>query len=258
MEKMETLKFRILRFDPVGNVKFFQEYNVPYQKYMTILDALIYIKENLDHTLSFRYACQAGLCGSCGMVVNGKEVLACQTKVEEVGNKMVTIEPLYNFPVIRDLVVDLGVMFEKHASVKPYIMRDVRDGGELEELDREYLQTPEELERFIMAASCINCGLCYSSCPITSTDKLFLGPHALAQAYRYIIDTRDSGFERRLEVLDTTHGVWRCHFAGSCSDVCPKGVDPGYAIQQIKSFILLRRNALKRRRVAPLRKERRL
>ncbi|RLI84203.1 succinate dehydrogenase iron-sulfur subunit [Archaeoglobales archaeon] len=245
-----NLKFRILRYDPEEKRRYNQEYAVPFRKNMTILDALLYIKENLDHSLSFRYACQAGLCGSCGMIINGKENLACQTKIEEVG-KIIELKPLHNFPVIKDLVVDFEAMFAKHSSIRPYIWR------EQEKFDSEYLQTPEELERFIMVASCINCGLCYSSCPVTGTDKLYLGPHALAQCYRYIMDTRDKDKKKRLDIIDSPHGIWRCHFAGECSEVCPKGVDPAYSIQQLKGFALLRRNELKRISVAPLKKEKR-
>ncbi|MDW8045402.1 MAG: succinate dehydrogenase/fumarate reductase iron-sulfur subunit [Nitrososphaerota archaeon] len=240
------VKLRIFRFNPSKWSQYYMEYDIPTHENMTILDALLYIKEELDPSLTFRYACKAGLCGSCGIKVNGRETLACQTRIEWFGEGKVTLEPLSNYPIIRDLVVDHEELFKKHASVKPYIIRNE------EGVDKEYLQTPNEREEFVQAATCINCGLCYSACPTVSIDRRFLGPHALAQAYRYIMDNRDSEPSARLTIVDTLHGVWRCHFIGSCSHVCPKGVDPALLIQRVKRFFILSERRLKRRRPAPL------
>ncbi|MEM2339401.1 MAG: succinate dehydrogenase/fumarate reductase iron-sulfur subunit [Nitrososphaerales archaeon] len=245
---IEMVKLRIFRYDPSKGFQYYADYDVPmYYENMTILDALLYIKEELDPSLNFRYACKAGLCGSCGMRVNGREVLACQTRIKWFEKSKVIIEPLSNYPVIRDLVVDFEEFFKKHASIKPYIIRN-----DEEKFDKEYLQTPSEREEFIQAATCINCGLCYSACPTVSADYQFLGPHALAQAYRYIMDTRDSEPKVRLTIIDNPHGLWRCHFIGSCSFVCPKGVDPALLIQKVKRFFLLGNRMLKKRGLALL------
>jgi len=227
-------KVKVLRSD--GKKKWWQEYNVETRKRDTVLDILQKIRDTQDHSLAFRYSCQMGSCGSCGMVINGKPRLACQTRVEELNSDVIQIEPLYNYPVIKDLVVDLTDFLDKHRSVKPYMIR--KNPEELENAPMEFKVTPEENLKFIQYTYCIVCGLCLAACPTVAIDPHFLGPQALAQAYRYIADPRDEGFKERLLVLDTSHGIWRCHFAGACSYVCPKDVDPAGAIQRLKHEVL--------------------
>lgn len=118
--------------------------------------------------------------------------------------------------------------------MKPYVMNDV----EIDEKTREFLQNPEELEQYLQFSYCIKCGLCYSACPVVATDKKFPGPQALAQMYRYFIDNRDQAADERLKIVDDRHGVWRCHYAGSCSKVCPKGVDPALGIQLLRGYMM--------------------
>jgi len=227
--------FRVYRYDPERDREpGVREYGVPARKGLTVLDALIYIKSSLDPTLAIRYSCGMATCGSCGMVINGVPRLACETQVLELGDT-IEVKPMYNYGVIKDLVSDLDPLFEKHSGVKPYV---IRGDEELEKPTREYLQTPGEAEQYIQFSYCIKCGLCLAACPTVDTDRLFLGPQALASAYRYIADTRDGGLAERLNILDGLHGVWRCHFAGGCSAVCPKGVDPALAIQLLKGMIL--------------------
>lgn len=228
--------FRVRRYNPEEGKKWWAEYKVPTIRGMTVLDALLYIKENLDHTLSLRYSCRMGVCGSCGMVINGTPMLACSTQVLDLESTRVTVEPLPNFTLLRDLVVDFTDFFKKHSEIHPYIIRVNR--GEAENPIREYRMMPEELNEIIQFAYCIKCGLCYSACPTTSIDREYLGPQALAQAFRWNIDVRDEGLPLRLEKVDTSHGCWRCHFAGSCSAVCPKGVDPAQGIQMLRALIL--------------------
>lgn len=231
------MKVRVRRFDGVRS--WWQEYEVEARERDTVLDLLLKIRERQDHTLAFRHSCQMGSCGSCGMVINGKPSLACQTRVLDLKTDVIRVEPLYNFPVIRDLVVDLTDFVEKHRSVKPWMIR--KNPEELEDASSEFLVTPQQNLSFIQFDYCIMCGLCDAACPTMALDPLFLGPQALAQAYRYVADPRDEGIDERLDVLDDSHGVWRCHFAGSCSYVCPKGVDPAKAIQLLKKEILKRR-----------------
>ncbi|MBC7347374.1 MAG: succinate dehydrogenase iron-sulfur subunit [Clostridia bacterium] len=227
----EEVSFAVYRYRP-GDKPYYAAYSVPVARGMTVLDALTYIKENLDTTLAFRASCRMGICGSCGMMLNGFPHLACHTQVDEVRGKGKKIEvaPLAHFPVVRDLVVDLGPLFAKHRAVRPYIL----EAGEGE----ESRQLPEELERYLQFAYCLKCGSCWAACPTAATDAHFLGPQALAQAYRYLADTRDRGGGTRLALVAQSEGAWRCHFAGNCSKACPKGVDPALGVQLLKRALV--------------------
>ena len=241
-EKTEgrTTTFRLFRFDPdKGQATSFKEYTLDVPRGMTVLDALIRIKEEQDNTLSFRCSCRMGVCGSCGMFVNGLPMLTCQTQVVELESDTIEIRPLPNYDALRDLAVDLTPLFEKHKSILPWIIR--KDAGELDHPKGEYLQHNDNLDWIYQFTYCLKCGLCLSACPTVASDAEFTGPQALAQAYRYMMDVRDEGFDRRMEIIDAAHGCWRCHFATSCSQVCPKGVDPALAIQLLKREIVLRR-----------------
>jgi succinate dehydrogenase / fumarate reductase iron-sulfur subunit len=228
----KKVKFRIQRYDPEqGSPPYLQEFTVPSSRGMTVLDGLLYIKENLDSTLAFRTSCRMAICGSCGMLVNNYPHLACHTQIEEFNSNTLTIKPLPNLPTIKDLVTDLTPMFAKHKSIKPYI---IRHDQELENPSTEFVQLPQELDAFRQFTYCTKCGICVSACPTSASDKLFLGPQAMAQCYRYCADTRDDGQQERFPLVDTDHGVWHCHLAGACSEACPKGVDPAFAIQLLK------------------------
>ena len=222
-----------------------QEYEVPCPKDWVVLDGLNYIKDRLDGSLSYRWSCRMGVCGSCGMTVNGEPKLTCETFLSEYGSGPVRVEPLRNFPVIRDLVVEIGDFMRKLVMVKPWIIRpnekDVSAG--------EYRQTPAELDEYKQFSMCINCMLCYSACPIYGLEPGFIGPAAIALAQRYNLDSRDEGSAERLDVLSEHDGIWGCTFVGECTEVCPKHVDPAGAIQRykltaalagLKSFVLPR------------------
>ena len=238
-EEKRQLKFKIYRYAGEGRGSY-SSYNIDVKNGMTLLDGLLKIKEENDPTLTFRYSCRMGICGSCGVVANGKEKLACKTQLSDY-KKEVEIRPLNNLAVIRDLVVEFGPLLDKNRKVKPYLVRkDIDDN-----LNREFRQTPDELNEYLNFSNCIMCGLCYSACPTNATDILYLGPQALTKAYRFIADSRDSGHLERVRIVDDEHGLWNCHFAGSCSDVCPKGVDPAFAIQQLKALALRKGSQLK-------------
>jgi len=229
----EQVTFKIQRYNPEGdNPPHFQEFTMPTSRGMTVLDGLLYIKENLDSTLTFRTSCRMGICGSCGMLINNYPHLACHTQIEEFHSNKLSIKPLPNQPIIKDLVVDLIPMFNVHKSIKPYIIR--QDTEETENPTAEFGQTPQELDAFLQFTYCIKCGICISACPTSASDKLFLGPQALAQCFRYCADSRDDGQQERLPLVDTDHGAWHCHLAGACSEACPKGLDPALAIQLLK------------------------
>jgi succinate dehydrogenase / fumarate reductase iron-sulfur subunit len=204
---------------------------------MTVLDALLHAKDWVDHSIALRFSCRMASCGSCGMKINGRPRLACETQVSHLRSRTITVQPMDNFPIVRDLVVDMESFFSKHSSLSPHLVRK-GDAGEQERPTGEYLMKPEELDRMVQFTYCIKCGLCSSSCPTGSTDSLFPGPQALAQAYRFLQDVRDEAGDERLRAVDNDHGVWRCHFAGTCSAVCPKGVDPALGIQLLKRHVM--------------------
>lgn len=230
-EVVKTVTLRVRRYDPEKNMPKYNEYKVPVKRGMSVLDSILYIKEYLDPSISVRYSCRMGICGSCGVLIDGKEKLACQTQILDLNKDLIRVDPLGNFDIVKDLVPQLDNLFRNHEKVKPYIIR------EDENTHSEYLQTPKERGKYEMFTNCILCGACLSACPTSATDPQYLGPQALAQAFRYITDTRDNGFCDRLNAIDSKHGVWRCHFSGSCSDVCPKGVDPALAIQLLREVL---------------------
>ena len=208
----------------------FQDYQVPYHDDWVVLDALNWIKDNMDGTLTYRWSCRMGVCGSCGMMVNGEPRLTCAAFLREFRHAPIRVEPLANFPVERDLVITLDDFMAKLKSVKPWIIRENVDST----ADGEYLQTPAELSRFKQYSMCINCMLCYAACPEVGLHPKFIGPAALALALRYQLDSRDKGDSQRQEELGSDEGAWGCTFVGECTEVCPKNVDPAGAIQQLK------------------------
>ena len=220
-----------------GDMARFDKFDVPTQRWTTVLDALLYAKAYKDTSIGIRYSCRMASCGSCGMKINGRPRLACYTNISELESDVISCEPLSNFPLIRDLVTDFSQFFRHHKSVQPYIINqntDLHDSSELS----EFIQGPRDVDEYLQFSYCIKCGLCYSACPTVATDMKFPGPQALAQAYRYSADTRDIGSREDLKTIDDKHGIWRCHFAGSCSKVCPKGVDPALGIQLLRGHLM--------------------
>lgn len=227
----DTITLEVSRYDPVKDERpHFQSYEVPNQPDWVVLDALNYLKDEVDSTLSYRWSCRMGVCGSCGMMVNGVPALTCATFLRDCIPGPIRIEPLANFPVERDLVIVLDDFIEKLPTVKPWIIRD--DDQPLEQ--GEYLQTPAQLADFKQFSMCINCMLCYAACPVYQDHDEFLGPAVLALTQRYNHDSRDQGNAQRNAVAWVDEGVWDCTFVGECSVVCPKDVDPAGAIQQAK------------------------
>jgi len=215
----------------------YEKFDVPVQRWTTVLDALLFAKSYLDHSIAIRFSCRMASCGSCGMMINGIPRLACYTKISELEGSSITCEPLANFPHIRDLVTDFSQFLEHHRTMQPYIQNangDITPG----KIASEFLQTHEDVDKYLQFSYCIKCGLCYSACPTVAMDTKFPGPQALTQEYRYLADSRDDSLKKRLDLVDTNHGVWRCHFAGSCSHVCPKGVDPALGIALLKGHLL--------------------
>ena len=236
-QRSEKISLRVLRANPAQQIqRHYDTFQIPPEPGMTVLAALLYAKEQMDHSLAIRFSCRMASCGSCGMKINGLPRLACYTQVSDFGNSPITVEPLDHYPLVRDLVTDFHGFFSTHQSVKPFLVRG--DVAEQETFESEYSQNQRELDDFLQFSYCIKCGLCNAACPTVATDPLFTGPQALGQAYRYTADSRDEGGSARLNVVDQEHGVWRCHFAGACSFVCPKGVDPALAIQRLRRLVV--------------------
>jgi fumarate reductase iron-sulfur subunit len=226
-----TMTLQVSRYDPVtGSEPIVVDYTVPYAEDMVVLDALNWIKDEIDGSLSYRWSCRMGICGSCGMSVNRSPKLSCSAFLRDYLPGPVRVEPLRNLPIISDLVVDISDPLAKIAQVKPWIIR--QQGDSL--ANGEHRQTPGQAGEFRQLSACINCMLCYSACPVYALEPEFLGPAAIALARRYNLDSRDEGSSERLPVIASSAGIWDCTFVGECSVVCPKGVDPAKAIQQSK------------------------
>lgn len=235
-EQRITLKvYRENRSQKTGS--HYDTFEVPYKKWTTVLDALLYVKSYIDPSVAIRYSCRMASCGSCGMKINGIPKLACYTKISELETSTIECAPLSNFPIIRDLVTDFSQFFNHHKDMQPYLQAKDNLETDTNKGTFSFYQSPEDVDKYLQFSYCIKCGLCYSACPTVGTDLKFPGPQALAQQYRYFADTRDES-KNRLDIVDDRHGIWRCHFAGSCSKVCPKGVDPALGIQLLRSYVL--------------------
>jgi succinate dehydrogenase/fumarate reductase iron-sulfur protein len=230
-ESEKIVEFKIKRFDPERDKRYLSMYKVPVLMGMSILDALLYIKDNLDETLTFRHSCRMGVCGSCGILVNGKPMLACYTQVLQLGVNVLEIEPLPNLPVIKDLVVDFNPFLEKFVKIKPVLIRTE------EELKKstEFIQMPSDLKKYWDESICIKCSLCYGSCP-AAIDMKFLGPSSLTTNYRFIADTRDDGLSERLKIASET--IWLCTSCNSCTLSCPKEIDCATRLDNERSLIV--------------------
>lgn len=224
------VELEIMRYDPdKDSAPRYQTYRVPVQEDWVVLDAINYVKDQLDRSLSYRWSCHMAVCGSCGMMIDGEPKLSCKTFMRDLPDK-IRIEPLNNFPIERDLVVVMDDFMDKLGSVKPYLVAAEKKAVE----DGSYLQSPAQLKKFKQYTLCINCTLCYAACPQYALGEGFVGPAALALAHRYNLDSRDVGRSARRDVVASNDGIWECSFVGACSDVCPEHVDPAGAIQQTK------------------------
>ena len=228
----EQVSLRVFRYDPEVEEKQeprFDEFQVPREQGMTVLDALIYARDHFDSTLTFRHSCRMAVCGSDGLFVNGRQRLGCQTQIAAL-DEPIRVEPLAHMPVIKDLVVDMDHFYEQMGSVEPYFQPDELPEGE------EQRQSPENRDKIKMASRCIQCGCCTSSCNIAAGDEQYLGPAAIVNGYRFYMDEREGEDIRnhRLEILEQAHGVWGCQTQFSCTTVCPKDIPITEEIQEMK------------------------
>ncbi|MBK4775299.1 succinate dehydrogenase iron-sulfur subunit [Candidatus Pantoea edessiphila] len=236
------LWFSIYRYNREINVKpYMQDYflDIKDNRDIMVLDALIALKEK-DPTLSFRRSCREGVCGSDGMNMNGKNGLACITPISKLSNKKqkIIIRPLPGLPIIRDLVVDMDHFYSQYKKIKPFLLNNEENNPE-----HEHLQSPAQRELLDGLYECVLCGCCSTACPSFwwNPDK-FIGPAGLLTLYRFLIDSRDTETNSRLDNLYDAFSVFRCHNIMNCVSVCPKGLNPTRAINEIKLMLLKHNN----------------
>ncbi len=204
-----------------------------------ILDGLLWVKDNIDPTLTLRRSCREGICGSCAMNINGANTLACTKGMDECGKGNIAVHPLPHQPVVKDLVTDLSKFYEQHAEIQPFLQSNDNPAA-------EHSQTPGEREKLDGLYECILCASCSTSCPSywwngdKGDENEYLGPAALLQAYRWLQDSRDDERNARLDMLEDNFKLYRCHTIMNCTQVCPKGLNPAEAIAGIKRMLVER------------------
>lgn len=224
-------KFRIKRYNPEKRAEsYYEEFEYDIPEGATLLDCLNHIKWNIDGTLTYRMSCRSAICGSCAMKGNGHALLACQKQAAHLlkdGSDTITIEPLGNMPVIKDLVTDFKQFWDKVDQVKPYLQNKEKPP------ERERLQSQAQFKEIDATTTCIMCGACYSDCNVLEVDEKFLGPAALAKAQRFVGDSRDQATRTRLKELSKPGGMWDCTHCGECVERCPKPAQPFYRIKEL-------------------------
>jgi len=233
--RMKT--FKIYRFDPSdGQGPRWDTYQIDLDECgPMVLDALFKIKNEVDPTLSFRRSCREGVCGSCAMNIGGRNTLACTKGIDEVKGGTITISPLPHMPVVRDLVPDLSQFYKQYAEIQPWLQTSEA------EPKKEHNQSVEDRDKLNGLYECILCASCSTSCPSYwwNGDR-YLGPAALLQAYRWLIDSRDEATNERLDALEDPFKLYRCHTIMNCTNVCPKGLNPAKAIAEVKKMMVER------------------
>ena len=234
--EVDPITLRIRRFDPEsGEEPYYEDFTFePPSAEATLLDCINHVKWYIDGTLTYRMSCRSAICGSCAMRVNGGGQLVCNAQYRDYldSEGVITIEPVGNMPVVKDLATDFTDFWEKIYAVKPYV--EYRDGEESRPAEGEHRMDPSEFAKIDEASTCIMCGACYSECVSYETDRNFLGPAALAKAQRLVNDTRDETKRERLEALSEYGGMWDCAHCFACVQACPKPVKPLYRILDLR------------------------
>jgi len=224
---------RIRRFNPEHEhpSSYYQDYELEVNPADSVLDGLITIRETIDDSLALRCSCRGAICGSCGMRINGHAALACKTKMISVASEgeTIQIEPMNNMPVIKDLITDMASFWSKIRQIQPWLQPQGPPPT------TEYTAPPQAMSHLNNVMSCIMCGVCVSDCTVLEVDSQFVGPAALAKAYRFVADPRDAATRQRLEDLNTPGGMWDCTRCMECIQVCPKGVGPMDRIMALRT-----------------------
>ncbi len=242
----QRLALRISRYDPeTHDSPEAREYQVTTEESLTILDALVSIHEEQDSSLAIRYSCRGGVCGACGIQVNGVPTLACRTRVSSIdcNESPVEIAPLRNHPVIRDLVADFDPSFLKLSVGSPWIQPD--EGSPGTGIDSD--MTREEVDRLGRSQACISCGLCDAAVTGEAAAAGFIGPAALVRDFRMAADVRDGSDRVRLERVNGAGGIWDCDPDKSWDDACPVGIDPGNKVELLRQASIANNIAARRR-----------
>jgi succinate dehydrogenase / fumarate reductase iron-sulfur subunit len=229
----QKIQFKVLRYKQGQAAPAFQTFDVMVDENTTVLVALQDIRREQDPTLVLRHSCHHASCGTCGMKINGQENLSCVVKVLDLGTPTVVVEPLANLPLISDLVVDMSGFYERYTTPE---MDYIRQSEFIPEAD-----IPEGIESWLRYENCLECGCCVSACPVTGSDPEYLGPAALAAAWRVVAEPRNNDPDLALDWVDNEHGCWRCHVAFECSQVCPSDVDPAGAIMSLRGELTKRK-----------------
>ena len=231
----QTYRVSVARSASHGIRTQMQTFEVSLEPRMTVLDALFCVQRGPDPSLSFRCACRVGMCGTCAMSIDGVPRLACRTRVRQSGSASITVEPLPNLPVVKDLVVSLAPFFDQWKRVKPALRSNRRDATDLALIPAESQYVRESAGK----RDCITCGACYAACGIKSVSGEYLGPAAINRAFLRVLDPRDNAAAERLAVLNAERaGIWRCHTQFNCTAVCPKGITLTDSIARLKRAML--------------------
>lgn len=226
---MLTVKIR--RSPPEGDgPSRWDRYQVAVEPKMSVLDVVARIQNTLDPSLAFRFSCRAGMCGTCSMRINGRNRWSCRTGVAALGDGPLTLEPLPNYPVVRDLVVDMAPFFRNQRAVVDRFIPADPGRADFARIPQQSAER-REINRHV---ECITCGNCFGSCGFVESNPAYLGPAALNRAYALIRDSRDGAAEQRLEIINSHDGVWGCHTQFNCTEACPMGISPTRAIQKLK------------------------
>jgi succinate dehydrogenase / fumarate reductase, iron-sulfur subunit len=223
---------RIRRFNPESDTEpHWEQYAVTAEPSDRVLDLLHQVKWYQDGTLTFRRSCAHGVCGSDAMLINGRNRLACEYLVKDAGTT-ISVEPIRGLPLVKDLLVDMEPFLDQYRSVMPFLVND-----EVPADGRERRQSPEDRDRYEDTSRCIMCAACTTACPVFWTDPDYVGPAAIVNAHRFLMDTRDHAHEERLEIMADANGVWRCRTVFNCVEACPRGIQITRAIMEVTGEI---------------------
>ena len=230
---MQKITLKLFRYNPEMDKKpYYDTFKLEAEPTDRVLDLMEKVKGYEDGTLSFRRSCAHGVCGSCAMRINGQNMLACKTLVQDLKTNKITVEPILGLPVLKDMIVDMEPFFINYKSVMPYFVNNSPEPSQ------ERLQSIEEQERFDDTAKCILCGACTTSCPSFWSNDEYVGPAAIVNAHRFIFDSRDEGAAERLQILNDQFGVYRCRTIFNCTVACPREIEITKAIGEVKKAIV--------------------